>query len=223
MPAISSCPKCQRQVSIPRGVAAAAMVRCPLCDAAYALSEALALAPPELIPIGYATAASRKSARAVASEESVSAFDNADVDDAGNFAEDSPLAADVENEEVEKDEAATVFPPRIVEEDDKEDDEEGADQENEAAAVARGLPASSVSAHLRKRPSRSAWRTALEVVTGGLAGCLVAYYGLAWWFGPDLDEHLPKLPLPGISRLTAPPAVANPPAQQPPLEKPDHS
>ena len=51
MPAISTCPKCQRQVSIPAGVDSAAAVRCPLCNAEYPLSEALVLAPPELIPV----------------------------------------------------------------------------------------------------------------------------------------------------------------------------
>jgi hypothetical protein len=56
MPVISSCPRCQRQVSIPAGVDSAAVVRCPLCDAEYALSEALVLAPPELIPVAAAAA-----------------------------------------------------------------------------------------------------------------------------------------------------------------------
>ena len=51
MPSISNCPKCQQQVSIPAGVEAAAAVHCPLCNAEYALGEALALAPPELIPV----------------------------------------------------------------------------------------------------------------------------------------------------------------------------
>jgi len=49
MPAISTCPRCRRQVSLPVGAAATAAVRCPLCEAEYLLSEALALAPPELI------------------------------------------------------------------------------------------------------------------------------------------------------------------------------
>ena len=195
MPAISTCPKCRRQVSIPRGVDAAAAVRCPLCDAAYALSEALALAPPELIPIGYAT----------------------DADNADRSAVEPLIAVESGTEtETESEEDAIVSPPHIHIAEEDVDEE---DRENEAAAVATGLPATSVSAHLRKRPSRSAWRTMLEVVTGGLAGCLAAYYGLALWFGPDLEKHLPKLPLPFIAHLTAPPA-ANPPAAQPPLKKP---
>ena len=47
----SACPKCQKQVAIPDGAEPESRVRCPLCDAEYALSEALALAPPALILI----------------------------------------------------------------------------------------------------------------------------------------------------------------------------
>ena len=56
---ISTCPNCQRLIAIPTGVPAAAAVRCPLCDAAYALSKALALLPPELIPVSATDAAAR--------------------------------------------------------------------------------------------------------------------------------------------------------------------
>jgi hypothetical protein len=137
---ISTCPNCRKQVAIPAGVDSAAEVRCPLCDAEYVLGEALALAPPELIPVRF--------------------------------------------------------------------------EENEAAAVARQLPASSVAAQLRRRPSKPILRTVIEVVLGGLAGCLVAYYGLALCFGSNFDKYLPKLPLPFISRLTAPPAGDNHPAEK---------
>ncbi|MGD0900865.1 MAG: hypothetical protein ABR915_23785, partial [Thermoguttaceae bacterium] len=47
----SSCPQCQKQVTVPDGAAGDAIVRCPLCDAQYPLSEAMALAPPMLIVV----------------------------------------------------------------------------------------------------------------------------------------------------------------------------
>jgi hypothetical protein len=47
----STCPRCEKQVSIPAGVDSAALVRCPLCAAEYPLSEVLASLPPELIPV----------------------------------------------------------------------------------------------------------------------------------------------------------------------------
>ncbi|MEX0937541.1 MAG: IBR domain-containing protein [Pirellulales bacterium] len=49
MPAVSHCPRCQGQVSLPQGVEPQARVRCPLCQGEYPLAEALRTAPPELI------------------------------------------------------------------------------------------------------------------------------------------------------------------------------
>jgi hypothetical protein len=59
------------------------------------------------------------------------------------------------------------------------------------------------SSAMRKRKSGSAIQTIFEVLFGGLAGVLAAYYGLAWYQGPAFD--LPKFGLPGIERLTAKP------------------
>jgi hypothetical protein len=59
----------------------------------------------------------------------------------------------------------------------------------------------------RPRRQKSALQTVIEVVAGGLAGVVVAYYGLAIYFGPQFHRvGLPKLPLPLISWITAPPA-----------------
>ena len=180
MATISTCPHCQEQVTIPAGVDAAAEVRCPLCSAEYALGEALALAPPELIPVV-----------PVAAERSDAAVDAV------------PLPPAEAREE-------TTSRPII-------------EEENEAAAVAKLLPATSVSERLRTRPSKSAVRTVVEVVLGGVAGCLVAYYALALWFRSDFDKYLPELPLPFISRLTAPPPGDAHLKEKPRLAKPaDH-
>lgn len=52
---------------------------------------------------------------------------------------------------------------------------------------------------------KSTLQTLVEVVSGGLAGCLAAYYILAFWFGPRFNEiGLPRLPLPFISQMTTP-------------------
>ena len=51
MPTISTCPHCSRMVTIPEGLDATTLVRCPLCSAEYPLSDAMELAPPELIPV----------------------------------------------------------------------------------------------------------------------------------------------------------------------------
>lgn len=55
----------------------------------------------------------------------------------------------------------------------------------------------------RPKKSKSGLQIMLELLTGGLAGTLVAYYGLAWYQGSAFV--LPKFGLPGIEKLTAAP------------------
>ena len=88
MPAISTCPKCQRQVSIPAGVEAAAAVRCPLCEAEYPLGESLAMAPPELIPV--VAVASQESAPEVAEQNELHETP-AETDEAAAVAHEMPM------------------------------------------------------------------------------------------------------------------------------------
>jgi len=57
MATISTCPKCLRMVTVPEGFEPGAAMRCPLCQAEYPLSEALASVPPALVPVGEANAA----------------------------------------------------------------------------------------------------------------------------------------------------------------------
>jgi hypothetical protein len=176
---ISTCPRCQKQVSIPTGVESTALVRCPLCDAEYALSEALSWAPPALIPLGLAAAAG-----------STPAPDDAQ----GELPRDSETSPDSE-------------------------------PLNEAAMVAKQCAAVSAPARRRRKP-KSALQTLIEVVLGGVAGCLVGYYALAFYLGPEFRHRgLPELPLPGISWLTAPPAdedaALKPPPKKPARPKPD--
>ena len=164
MPTFSSCPRCQKPVSLPAGVDSAALVRCPLCAAEYRLSEAI---PPELIPVLVATDQASAAGRTVEHEE-----------------------VTIEHEE------------------------------NEAAAVAVGQSRMAAMAAVRGRQPgpASALKRLIEVVTGGLAGCLVAYYGLALWFGPEFKAFgFPELP--GVAWLTAAPVKGNAAGEKPSLEK----
>ena len=52
MSIISKCPKCQRAITVPDGIVADATVQCPICEEEYPLSDALAEAPPALVPVG---------------------------------------------------------------------------------------------------------------------------------------------------------------------------
>jgi hypothetical protein len=140
MSMISTCPRCQKPVSLPSGVDSSAAVRCPLCDATYPLEDAFGPTPPELILV-------------VSSDGPLSAISDAD---------------------------------------------------NEAAAVAKQFSALPATPRRRRKP-KSALQTLIEVVAGGLAGCLVAYYLLAFYYGPGFRaKGFPELPLPGISWITAP-------------------
>ena len=94
-------------------------------------------------------------------------------------------------------------------------------EENEAAAVTAGQARFSAMAVVRgRRPaSASPLKRLIEVVTGGLAGLLVAYYGLAIWFGPEFKKFgFPQLP--GTVWLTTPSVEAGGAGEEPALEKP---
>ena len=187
---ISTCPRCREQVSIPSGEAPAALVRCPLCKAEYALSEALALAPPELIVV-----------EALVLGESTDASVGV-------------LANSVDVMGIEEIEELATPEPICIEHDHADEDD--------AATVAKRFPAVSAGRRRRRRP-RSALRTLLGLVTSGLAGCLVAYYALALWFGPEFrNVGFPLLPLPGISKIIAPKAGGDdvkPAEKGPPKDK----
>lgn len=149
----STCPRCQKPVSAPSGLDSGSLVRCPMCSSEYALSEALAWTPPELIPV-------------------VSPV----VGEGAFVVHEAPVEIELHGDSTEH---------------------------NEAAVAVSDF--SRISAPRRRRKPKSALQTLIEVVTGGLAGCLVAYYGLAFYYGPEFrDVGLPQIALPGISWITAP-------------------
>ena len=186
MPSISTCPKCKAQVSIPVGVDAAALVRCPLCAAEFALSEALALAPPELIPVVVPEAHCEEPSDGL--ELELAEADN-----------EYPLAIPY----CELDDTPAVV-PRM----------------------------SAASALRPKRPGTPWWGKAIGVILGGLAGCIVAIYVLAYFLGPRYRElgfpqrivvgEVIDIPLPFIDRLTVP-AAGSRAARKPVAQKPSGS
>ena len=209
MPVISTCPRCQKQVSIPAGIDSAALVRCPLCNAEYPLSEAI---PPELIPVAAATVS-----------ESVPAADLA-IESVAKVEDE--FAAAVE-EEVEE---PAVFAEEEIEEHAGIEEEMGehaafaeeVGTKNTATSVA-GLTLTAT-ARRRRRPPKPWWQTPLEVISGGLAGCLFAYYGLVFWFGPEFKSiGLPQLPLPGVTWLTTPADELDAEGEKPDKAKPKNA
>jgi len=185
MSIISNCPRCERPVRVPDELDPAAEVRCPLCQAEYPLSEAMAEVPPALIPVGQplAGAPEPESAEAEAgipsgegpvldvwqTADAVPQIDTGAVAD-GPAIETSP-AIDTGEEPVER-EAFAGF----------------AEGGSDAAASTAGP----ITARPRtKRKQKSAMRQILEVVLGGAAGLLIAVY-IGSWCGLGI----PKLPLP---------------------------
>lgn len=224
MSAISSCPRCQRQVTIPAEVDAAASVRCPLCDAEYPLSEALALAPPELIPVVPLTPSEP---RPVTASELAAA--KALLADLSFFGPHDELAAEAEEEGELGRHDEESFEYALAGETAAGGESavavaEGVAKEGEAAEQTPVQPAR----RRRKRPPKSFLQATIEIITGGVAGCLFAYYGLAWYLGPRFD--LPKFGMPFIEQLTADPSNPNPeggvrkkkvePPLKPAVEKP---
>jgi hypothetical protein len=167
-------------VSIPSGIEPAAAVRCPLCDGEYALDEALALVPPELIPVsaGPSTAESP-------TDEGIDQAADADEPASEPRADD---AADAEQTDI----------PQPVEGAELADPHEGA---NEATAAAGGAPAMPSAALKRRSRSTSGLRRLVETLIGALVGFVIAYYGWALWLGQQRFQEeviqrfgLPRLP-----------------------------
>ena len=114
---------------------------------------------------------------------------------------------------------ASVEDEDIVIEPSAEEYVQDREPENEAAAVVGQVPLGI--ATMRKRPTKAWWRAPLGYVTGGLSGCLVAYYALAFVFGPELkNKGFPILPyLPGITWMTTPPEKEDGVGEKPDAEE----
>ncbi len=80
MAAITSCPKCEKHVAVPEGAAAEAEVRCPLCNAEFALADA-STEVPALIVVGADSAAAEDIAFAPLDDDAT--VDELALDDAG--------------------------------------------------------------------------------------------------------------------------------------------
>jgi hypothetical protein len=200
MAAISTCPKCGRQVAIPAGLDFAAVVRCPICNAEYALYDAIATAPPPLIPVGPSAKGESPFSSPPADERSLAEMWAMTDRDRGVAApEGRQKKSEATRRTKTESEDADEYP--------LETDHVAAEPEPEADAepfsvdpvTPRRLP-----------PQKSGSRTVLGIAISGIFGILAAYYLLAWWLGPRFNElYLPYLPLPGIEQLTADQATPN--------------
>jgi len=208
MSLISSCPKCQKHVTIPEGAAADALVRCPLCHVEFDLGEALALIPPALIVvIAKSTNEAGETVLAPPADE-VGLFAFADEHELA--AEHESLRQPVEFFEDNGEEIATA---------DEEEDAAvfgaitGKLPSAEEGAAAKRLPpklpgvaasdevdeaGEPVKKKKRRRPRQPhPVRVGIGMMMSGLLAVVVGYYGLNFFGGEQYDIwpiYLPGVP-----------------------------
>ena len=185
MVGISKCPACRQDVTIPQGVDDAALVRCPLCDAEFPLSEVTphaAVAPPELVVVAVDSAAPTEAEREEGPAAEVPRLDVWErVTDVPQIDTGSGEETVAGHESV--DAAAFDFGG---------DDSEAGEESTSVTAAERGR---------RPKTEKSALREWLGIVLGGAAGIFLAYYALNLFGGARFD--FADVYLPGV-RHTVP-------------------
>jgi hypothetical protein len=207
MLAISTCPRCQKSVSIPNGIDSDAVVRCPLCNAEYRLGEAI---PPVLVPVLVPKAENS----APAAEATDDGFITIPLEPGDELVEstetEDQLTIEPSSTEELSSENAEAETYGLAERPVDQTGEDSEKEEEESEAVAMIGRVSKTAARPRRR-QKSGLQKLIEVVTSGLAGLLMGYYALAFFYGPGLKSMgFPILTyLPGIERLTTPPEKSN--------------
>ena len=172
MPAISHCPKCDAQVSLPQGADPQSRVECPLCCETYLLQAALEIAPPELIVLdeivlnGLETAQVQTGEGAAGEIEVESPVERSAAFD---FGTDQPVVE-------------ATFPGDLVPHDE---------------AATSGYPARQPS----EMNKPLLLRQIASVLLGGVVGLAIGYFVLIWIGGPRKDflqfgQRLPAFLLP---------------------------
>jgi hypothetical protein len=198
---VSKCPKCRQPVTIPDGVDPQASVRCPLCAVVYPLGEALAEAPPALIPVD-TQAIPDSAAGSGAMGDSDLIVEPYHVPASPQVQPGPQTETDAEDREVsgldaphEPDGAAQDRSPLIDTGLPSPDTyaiegfslQESDDDSQPAATVSAKRPR-------RRKTEKGPLRMLIEVVGGGLLGLTITYDAMCWILGPR--QGLPKLPLP---------------------------
>ena len=207
MSIISKCPRCRQQVTVPDRLDPQSRVRCPLCDAEYPLSEAMAEAPPALILVD-APAAQEiitepeavSAAEVVPEAERVSESPEAEMEVSGDQRPAIDVWQKVDAMPQIDTGAAAESPPAIDTGQTPVDTEAfagvaEAEAEDEYGPV-EGAPTKE--RRKKKRKRKSMGRHMVEALVGGFFGLTIGYYALAWIGGSRLDlpriRFLPFLP-----------------------------
>ena len=209
MSVISKCPKCQQPVTIHDGLDPGAEVRCPLCAAAYPLSDALAEAPPALIPVdpGAISGPAPDSEAMLESDLISEPFHVPQSDDlAGPSPETEPPAGAAPTLDAwQKVDAAPEIHTGAVGPTEAPADVETFAIAGEELGDLRELTDERLLRKRRRKTEKGIVRHAVEVIGGGLLGLLIGYYILCWVGPSSLD--LPRLPLPLLPHTMDKPAA----------------
>lgn len=169
---VVACPHCEGQVTLPPGARPASRVKCPLCEAEYALSEVYDKLPPMLVLLDAPVeAAVEAHAAAGGVSHGATAFDSLFMPSGeANGEGELRLAGD--------EEPAFDF---------------GAPSEG-GAAVATATAKKTLPARA-KRPPKSAAKEGIKIVLGGVVGLTIGYFILLWAAGRDLVDDVAKKPI----------------------------
>jgi len=178
MPIISKCPKCRQPVTIPDGVDPDAEVRCPLCAVVYPLRQAMAAAPPALVPVETAETDAQRS------------DEGAGGPDAGQDADapSQPAAATIENATPKIDTGQTPVDSEAFTGFRVQDEESSRRESTDDVPSCRLLP--------KRKKGKSAAKEIAGAILGGFLGLSLGYY-LLNFFGGERFDFL-EIPLPGV-------------------------
>lgn len=201
----TSCPKCEKEVTVPGSASADSRVRCPLCSEEYTLQSVFADMPPllELLDVpatnGAATVVEDDREETTSRDDSRGMFDfdsPADTSEAGEKTDEDGDIALADAEDVAPKAGGFDF---------------GEDSTPAAASVGGGVSARSAARPRKKEASPA--KLIIGVIIGGLCAAPVAQMILWWLPGNwDIEQHDPMgiaRNYPGSLGLLAPASVRN--------------
>jgi len=177
MPTISTCPRCSRMVSIPEGLDATTLVRCPLCGAEYPLEAAMESLPPKLIPVETSSLLLGHGAGEESKDSPHLIFAPEEIEESVETTE-SPLDAEV----------CDLIAKH------KQGTEEKIPNQTELPGFRR---------QSQSKP-KSVPRIFMEIIFGGVVGIAIAYIALAWILGSRFDLPAPPRVLKPVLRFVLP-------------------